>query len=36
MNNPVKEHWMVVKWILRYLRGTIAHALCFGCSSIVL
>ena len=22
MNNPRKEHWMVVKWILRYLRGT--------------
>ena len=22
MNNPGKEHWMAVKWILRYLRGT--------------
>jgi len=22
MNNPGKEHWMTVKWILRYLRGT--------------
>ena len=22
VNNPGKEHWMVVKWILRYLRGT--------------
>lgn len=22
MNNPSKEHWSVVKWILRYLRGT--------------
>eukprot|EP00253_Pinus_taeda_P002358 PITA_02358 len=21
MNNPGKEHWMAVKWILRYLRG---------------
>ena len=30
MNNPGKEHWGVVKWILRYLRGTSTHALCFG------
>ncbi|WP_337136303.1 hypothetical protein, partial [Staphylococcus aureus] len=22
MNNPSKELWMAVKWILRYLRGT--------------
>ena len=22
MNNPGKEHWMAVKWILRYFRGT--------------
>jgi len=22
VNNPEKEHWMEVKWILRYLRGT--------------
>ena len=22
MNNARKEHWMEVKWILRYLRGT--------------
>jgi hypothetical protein len=29
MNNPGKEHWEVVKWILRYLRGTSTHALCF-------
>jgi hypothetical protein len=36
MNNPGKEHWEVVKWILRYLRGTSTHALCFGGSNIVL
>jgi len=24
MNNPGKEHWMEVKLILRYLRGTTA------------
>jgi hypothetical protein len=29
MNNPSKEHWEAVKWILRYLRGTATHALCF-------
>ena len=36
MNNPGKEHWMVVKWILRYLRGSTAQGLCFGGSNIVL
>ena len=36
MNDPSKEHCMVVKWILRYLRGTTSHALCFGGSSTVL
>ena len=36
MNNPGKEHWMAVHWILRYLRGTTSHALCFGGSNIVL
>ena len=25
-----KEHWEVVKWILRYLRGTSKVCLCFG------
>jgi hypothetical protein len=36
MNNLGKEHWEVVKWILRYLRGTTTHALYFGGSNIVL
>jgi hypothetical protein len=29
MNDPGKEHWEEVKWILIYLRGTATHALCF-------
>ena len=36
MNDLGKEHWMAVKWILRYLRGTTSHALCFVGSSTVL
>eukprot|EP00253_Pinus_taeda_P003130 PITA_03130 len=36
MNNPGKEHWMAVKWILNYLRGTTNQALCFGGSNIAL
>ena len=36
MNNPSKEHWREVQWIVRYLRGTTSHALCFGGSNIVL
>jgi hypothetical protein len=30
MNNPSKEHWEAVKWIIMYLRGTSTHALFFG------
>ena len=30
MNNPCKEHWKAIQWILKYLRGTTSHALCFG------
>ena len=36
MNNPGKEYWMEVKWILRYLRGTTNQALCFGGSNVAL
>jgi hypothetical protein len=36
MNNLGKEHRVAVKWILRYLRGTANHALCFGGSKLVL
>ena len=36
MNNPGKENWKTVQWILRYLRGITSHALCFGVSDIVL
>jgi hypothetical protein len=36
MNNLGKEHWEEVKWILRYLRGTATHALCFGGSDTFL
>ena len=36
MNNLGKEHWEVVKWILRYLRGTYTHALCFEGSYTIL
>ena len=30
LSNPEKEHWAVVKWILRYLRGTSNVCLCYG------
>ena len=36
MNNPGKEHWKAVQWILSYLRGTTCHALCFRGSDTVL
>ena len=36
MNNSGREHWKEVKWILGYLRGTTALALCFGGSNCVL
>ena len=30
LSNPGREHWNAVKWILRYLRGTVNMMLCFG------
>jgi hypothetical protein len=36
MNNPCKEHWEAVKWILRYLKCTTTHTLCFGGSDTFL
>jgi len=36
MNNRRKEHSIMVKWILRYLRGTTNQPLCFGGSNIAL
>ena len=36
MSNPGKQHWLAVKWILRYLRGTTSQALCFGGSNTTL
>ena len=30
LSNPRKEHWAIVKWIFRYLRGTSKVCLSFG------
>ncbi|CAM8937245.1 unnamed protein product [Rhodiola kirilowii] len=35
MGNPEKKHWEAVKWILRYLKGTIEHALCFKARKLI-
>ena len=29
MSNPGRQHWEAVKWILRYLKGSMGLALCF-------
>jgi len=29
MSNPAKQHWEVVKWVLRFLRGTARLGLMF-------
>jgi len=36
LTNLGKQHWQVVKWILRYLKGTSHYCLCFGHDEIVL
>nr|GEW91876.1 retrovirus-related Pol polyprotein from transposon TNT 1-94 [Tanacetum cinerariifolium] len=36
MSNLDKEHWEVVKWLLRYLKGTSKAALCFSRKEVVL
>ena len=36
LSNLGKEHWVAVKWILRYLRGTSKTCLCFGTDKPVL
>ena len=36
LDNPGKEHWEAVKWILRYLRGSSDECLCFRGSSPIL
>ena len=30
MENPRKEHWNAVKWVLRYLRGTSDYCITFN------
>lgn len=30
MVNPGKEHWICVKWIIRYARGSTEKDLCYG------
>ncbi|KAG7532793.1 Reverse transcriptase RNA-dependent DNA polymerase [Arabidopsis thaliana x Arabidopsis arenosa] len=29
MSNPIKEHWLAVKWVLRYIKGTLDIKLCY-------
>ena len=36
MNNTCKDNCKAVQWILKYLRSTTSHALCFGGSDTVL
>ena len=33
MENPGKEHWVVVKWVLQYLRGTSDYCITYNRSS---
>ena len=36
MSNPGREHWVVVKWIIWYLKGTLSMCLRFGSSKPLL
>ncbi|XP_015163879.1 uncharacterized protein [Solanum tuberosum] len=36
LSNPGREHWNVVKWIMRYLCGTSSLSLCFGTGKPIL
>ena len=36
MSKPRKQHWEVVKWILRYLKGSTDTCLCFTGASLKL
>ena len=36
MSRPGKQHWEVVKWILRYLKGSSDTSLCFIGASLKL
>ena len=30
MADPYKEHWYALKWVLRYIKGTLNKGLIFG------
>ncbi|KAH9290734.1 hypothetical protein KI387_034851, partial [Taxus chinensis] len=36
MSDPSRDHWQAVKWILRYLRGTMETVLCYSGSDTTL
>ena len=36
LTNPGKQHWQVVKWLLRYLKCSSNYCLCFGHNETVL
>ena len=36
MSKPGKQHWEAIKWILRYLKGSLDTCLCFTSASLKL